>query len=193
MHRKELLDSLRKEVERCKKCSLWKTRKKTAFGEGPGNANIFLIGLGPGKEEDIQGKPFVGPAGKLLNKLLSLAGLKREQVYITSVMKCYLPQNKATNEQIKACSQYLDMQLEIIKPRIIVPLGNVALQYVGKMFDIELNRISEIHCKIFDVNASWGEIKIIPMYHPAAALRNGALRKTLEEDWRRFGQLIRCA
>jgi len=177
---------LRKAVEKCQSCSLHKMRKKAAFGEGPENANVFLIGLGPGYNENIQGRPFVGAAGKFLNVLLSLAGLSREEVYITSVMKCYLPNNKATREQIETCSPYLDRQLEIIKPGIIIPLGSVALHYVSERFNIETAKISEIHCTLLNANASWSKIKIIPMYHPAAALRNGALRETLKNDWKKL-------
>ena len=88
--------------------------------------------MGPGKEENLQGKPFVGPAGKFLNKLLKLAGIERKRVYITSVLKWYLPENKATLQQIKACKPYLDKQLAIIKPNLIIPLGSVAAKYVEK-------------------------------------------------------------
>ncbi|MCD6247060.1 MAG: uracil-DNA glycosylase [Candidatus Diapherotrites archaeon] len=185
------LEELRAKVENCKRCSLWKTRKKVVFGEGPENASVFLIGLGPGHNENLQGKPFVGLAGKFLNHLLALAGLNRKEVYITSVMKCYLPENRATKEQIKTCKHYLDVQLEIIKPKIIVPLGNVALQYVAEKFNIGSDRISKIHGKLFNAKASWGKVKIVPMYHPAAALRNGGLRKMLETDWRRLRELLK--
>ena len=184
------LERLRKEVGNCKRCSLWKNRKNVVFGEGPENASIFLIGLGPGRNENLHGKPFIGAAGKFLNHLLALAGLSRKEVYITSVMKCYLPKNKATKEQINACRRYLDRQLEIIKPSMIIPLGNVALQYVSEKFNVGFDRISKIHGKLFNAKASWGEIKIIPMYHPAAALRNGALRKTLEKDWKKLRSVV---
>jgi DNA polymerase len=177
-------------VENCKRCSLWKNRKKVAFGEGPENANIFLIGLGPGRNENLQGRPFIGAAGKFLNNLLALAGLSRKEVYITSVMKCYLLDNKATKEQIETCRQYLDRQLEIIKPSIIIPLGSIALKYVSEKFNVEFDRINEIHGRLFSAESSWGEIKIIPMYHPAAALRNGALRKTLEADWKKLRSVL---
>ncbi|RLG69598.1 MAG: uracil-DNA glycosylase, partial [Candidatus Iainarchaeum archaeon] len=104
---------------------------------------------------------------------------------------CYLPENRATKEQIKTCKHYLDVQLEIIKPKIIVPLGNVALQYVAEKFNIGSDRISKIHGKLFNAKASWGKVKIVPMYHPAAALRNGGLRKMLETDWRRLRELLK--
>lgn len=185
------LEDLRENVENCKRCSLWKTRNKAVFGEGPINAKIFLIGLGPGKEENLQGKPFVGPAGKFLNKLLKLAGIERKRVYITSVLKCYLPENKATPQQIKACKPYLDKQLAIIKPKIIIPLGSVAAKYVEKEFALEIGKISEAHAKPMQAKAFWGKVLIIPMYHPAAALRNGALRRTIEEDWKSIGNLLK--
>ncbi|RLI39658.1 uracil-DNA glycosylase, partial [Candidatus Bathyarchaeota archaeon] len=106
------LEALRKEVEGCRKCPLWRTRKNPVFGEGPPDAEIMLIGLGPGRQEDLQGRPFVGAAGKFLDQLLEVAGLRREEVYITNVMKCFLPENRATDDEIKTCTQYLDQQIE---------------------------------------------------------------------------------
>lgn len=187
---KKELRELEKKVKECTKCELWKNRKKAVFGEGPENADIFLIGLGPGKKENLSGKPFVGRAGKFLNELLKKAGLKRENVYITSVLKCYLPKNKATKKQIKECTPYLEKQLELIKPKTILPLGNVAIGVVGELFDLSLNRIGRVHGKEFKGIADWCNVRVVPMYHPAAALRNGGLRETLEKDWKKFGESL---
>ncbi len=178
-----LLFNLEKEVSSCKKCSLWKNRIKPAFGEGPENAKIMLIGLAPGYNENLQGRPFVGAAGKFLNRLIELAGLKRSELYITSVLKCYVPDNRPAIEEIETCSRYLDRQIEIIRPYVIIPLGSVALQYAAVRFNLHLPTISMIHGKVYFANAFNRRIAIIPMYHPAAALRNGALRKVLENDW----------
>lgn len=181
----EKLVELKSQAEKCRACELWKNRKKAVFGEGPANANIMLIGLGPGYWENEKGRPFVGAAGKLLDELLSLAGLKREEVYITNVVKCYLPNNKATQEQVRICtSLYLDKQIELIKPKIIVTLGNIASEYIFNKFKLKLESMNKVHGKIFFVSGLLAKIKVIPMYHPAAALRNPGLREIVEKDWK---------
>ncbi len=181
----EKLLELKAEAEKCKECELWKNRKKSVFGEGPSDAKVMLIGLGPGYWENEEGKPFVGAAGKLLDKLLSLAGLKREEVYITNVVKCYLPENKVTQEQVRICtSLYLDKQIELIKPKTILTLGNIATQYIFNKFNLALAPMSQIHGRIFFVSSLFTRIKIIPMYHPAAALRNPGLKDIVEKDWK---------
>jgi len=183
---------LEKQVENCKACDLWKKRKHPVFGEGPENAKVMLIGLGPGYWENQKGRPFVGAAGKFLNELLSLAELKREDVYITNVVKCYLPENKVTEEEVKVCtSLYLDKQIEIIKPKIIITLGNVATEYIFKKFNLPLTSMNKLHGKSFIVSNLFLQAKIIPMYHPAAGLRNPGLRSTIEEDWKIIKEVIK--
>jgi len=150
----------------------------------------MLVGLGPGREEDKFGRPFVGRAGMFLNELLSLAGLKRSDVYITNVMKCFLPNNQATEQQIKACTPYLDRQIEIIKPKIIITLGNVATTYIFKKFGLKVESISRVHGKVFEVSTLLGKIKIIPMYHPATALYNPRMKDVLREDWKKLRSLL---
>ncbi len=186
MSREKLLKDLRKEVENCKKCSLWKTRRKTVFGEGPLDAKIMLVGLGPGKQEDLQGRPFVGAAGKFLNQLLEEAGLRREEVYITNVMKCFLPENKATREQVGACTPYLDKQIEIIQPKLIIALGNLAAAYLLGKFGSKIKPMEEIHGKLYEFSTLILAGYIIPMYHPASALRNPRLKGRIIEDWRKL-------
>ncbi len=181
---------LKEHVENCKKCDLWKGRNKAVFGEGDENAEVMLIGLGPGYNEDQQGRPFVGAAGKLLDKLLALAGLKREEVYIANVIKSYLPDNKPKKEQIAACTPYLDKQVEIIKPKTIVLLGNVAVKYVFEKFKLPKAPMRDIHVKPFSVASLFLKAKVIPMYHPAAALRNPGLRSTIEEDWEKIKDVL---
>ena len=184
MSKEELLDKLRKEVENCRKCDLWKTRRKPVFGEGPADAEIMLVGLGPGRQEDLQGRPFVGAAGKFLNQLLSEAGLRREEVYITNVMKCFLPENKATGEQVEACTPYLDRQIEIIEPKLIIALGNLAVTYLFGRFGLKAEPMEKIHGRLYEISTLTYSGYIIPMYHPASALRNPSLRDRLVEDWR---------
>ena len=185
------LEALRKEVEGCRKCPLWRTRKNPVFGEGPPDAEIMLIGLGPGRQEDLQGRPFVGAAGKFLDQLLEIAGLRREEVYITNVMKCFLPENRATDDEIKTCTQYLDQQIEIIQPKVIVTLGNVATNHIFGKFGLKPEAMEKVHGKIFEISTLIFQAHLIPMYHPASALRNPPLRGTLIEDWREFGRWLR--
>ncbi|MCL7385627.1 MAG: uracil-DNA glycosylase [Thaumarchaeota archaeon] len=185
------LKALRNEVKTCRKCSLWKTRKNAVFDEGPVDARIMLVGLGPGKQEDLQGRPFVGAAGKLLDELIKEAGLNRERLYITNVLKCFLPENRATEEQIKACAPYLDEQIDLVSPEVLVPLGNVAANYLLKKFGMEPAPMEEIHGKFFRASMLTQSMLIVPMYHPASALRNPPLRNVLFEDWREFGSRLR--
>ncbi|MEM4000891.1 MAG: uracil-DNA glycosylase [Saccharolobus sp.] len=177
-------------VEECRKCPLWKNRNKSVFGEGPPDAKIMLIGLGPGYHEDREGRPFVGAAGKFLNKLLESAGLKREEVYITNVIKCYLPENKVTEEEFEACTPYLDKQIEIIDPDHIIALGNTAAEYVSRKFKIPFSSMERAHGSTFKISTIIKELRITFMYHPAAGLRNPPLRNVIEEDWRKLFSYI---
>ena len=190
MSKEELLEELRKEVENCRKCDLWKIRRRPVFGEGSPNAKIMLVGLGPGRQEDLQGRPFVGAAGKFLNQLLGEAGLARENVYITNVMKCFLPENKATGEQVEACTPYLDRQIEIIQPRLIIALGNLAASYLLGKFGLKAEPMEKIHGRLYEFSTLILTGYIMPMYHPASALRNPNLRNKLIEDWRNLGRVL---
>lgn len=179
-------DKLKNQVESCQKCKFWKTRKNPVFGEGPETAQIMLIGLGPGYHEDREGRPFIGAAGKFLNELLTLAELKREQIYITNIMKCYLPTNKATDDEIKTCTPYLDRQIEIIKPKRLLLLGNVATKYLFTKFRLPLASMGQLHGNPFLISTLFFQIEIIPMYHPAAALRNPGLKDVVKNDWKQL-------
>ena len=190
MSKEELLDRLRREVESCRRCDLWRTRRKPVLGEGPADAEIMLVGLGPGRQEDLQGRPFVGAAGKFLDQLLSEAGLRREDVYITNVMKCFLPENRATGEQVEACAPYLDRQIEIIEPRLIIALGNLAVAYLFGKFGLKVEPMERIHGKLYKFSTLTRSGHIIPMYHPASALRNPSLRGRLVEDWRMLKPIL---
>jgi len=191
LSRESLLEKLKKEVEDCRKCILWRTRNRPVFGEGPVDAGIMIVGLGPGRQEDLQGRPFVGAAGKFLDRLLAEAGLNRSRVYVTNVIKCFLPKNKATEDQVKSCTPYLDQQIEIIQPRLIVALGNVAACYLLGKFGLGCESMEKIHGRVYEVSSLTLNLSIIPMYHPASALRNPGLRDRLVEDWRELGRIIR--
>ena len=177
------LKEIEGEIKACSKCSLHKTRKFPVPGEGIIDNRIILIGLGPGYHENLQGKPFVGAAGKFLDELLELAGLTRKEVYITNIIKCYLSDNKPTQEEIKICTHYLDKQIEIIKPRLIITLGNIATTYILQKFGFKSESMFKIHGKIFQVSNLLLQAKIIPMYHPASALYNPGMKEILRLDW----------
>lgn len=154
-------------------------------GGGFSNANILFIGEAPGKNEDIQGRPFVGRAGKLLDNLLDSIQLSRDEVFIANILKCRPPKNRnPLKKEIDMCTDYLDEQIEIIKPKIICPLGNFASSYILQKYQIEPKKIGEIHGKTFKVKSSLVELKIIPLYHPAYAIYNAKLKTILQNDFK---------
>ena len=176
------LADLAREVSICKKCALAQGRTRAVPGEGPENAAIMFIGEGPGFHEDQQGRPFVGAAGQFLDELLQSIGLQRADVYITNVVKCRPPGNRDPQpEEIAACQPYLDRQIALIKPQVIVTLGRYSM---ARAFPYE--KISAIHGKPRKV----GEIVYVPMFHPAAALHQPSLRKTVEEDFARLPGIL---
>lgn len=184
------LREIEKQIRTCSKCPLHKTRNLPVPGEGNVDTKIILIGLGPGYHENLQGRPFVGAAGKFLDELLELAGLSRKEVYITNIIKCYLPNNKPTQEEIETCTPCLDRQIEIIKPKIILTLGNVSTSYILDKFGLKTESMWQIHGKIFQVSNLLLQAKIIPMYHPASALYNPNMKETLRQDWKKIVTMI---
>lgn len=171
------------EIKKCERCHLHKTRKNVVPGEGPANAKLMFIGEAPGRQEDEAGRPFVGRAGKFLDKVISHAGITREKVFITSVLKCY-PDGKPTNEQICACKGWLLSQVRAIKPEIIALLGNVALKNV---LDKRLN-ISEVHGKIIKKKINGNTIFYFPTYHPAAAMRFPKVATKMRKDFEKLAR-----
>jgi len=185
----EKLEELKQKILSCKKCDLWKTRNKPVVGEGSENAEIMFIGEAPGFNEDLQGKPFVGKAGKIFDELLNSVNLKREKIYLTNILKCRPPENRNPQErEIKACSSYLDKQIEIINPKIICCLGNFATSYILNKFGLknEIQGISKIHGKIFSISTLTGKVKIIPLYHPAVATYDNSMLNTLKKDFEKL-------
>ncbi|MDP2931528.1 MAG: uracil-DNA glycosylase [Chloroflexota bacterium] len=168
------LSELYKEIAACRRCDLAKSRTRPVPGEGPENAEIMFIGEAPGWHEDQQGRPFVGPAGQYLDSLLALINLKREQVYITNVVKSRPPGNREPlPAEITACHQWLERQMEIIHPRMIITLGRYSL---GKFFPGE--SISKVH----GTARKRDGVIYFAMYHPAAALHQQSLRPVIEQD-----------
>lgn len=161
----ENLEELENSFKDCKKCKLCRTRQNIVFGVGNPNADIMFIGEGPGGDEDRQGEPFVGKAGQLMNKAFDIVGIKREEVYIANIVKCRPPNNRDPEEdEIQACMDYLRNQVIIIKPKIIVLLGRIALQNIlGKEYKITASRGKWVEKK---------DIMYMPTWHPAALLRD---------------------
>jgi len=182
------LEKIAKKILVCKKCRLWKNRKKAVPGEGNPKAKIVLVGEAPGKEENLQGRPFVGAAGKFLDELLKNAGIKREKVFITNIIKCRPPYNRTPRQdEIAACWPYLEAQLAIIKPQVVACLGNSAATTLMKKTGLKSRKITTIHGKSFAANL-FGKrverIEIVPLYHPAFAIRNARMKNILKKDFK---------
>ena len=178
----ETLVAIESRVRTCQLCALADTRKNAVPGAGRPDADIMLIGEGPGYHENEQGLPFVGAAGKLLDELLAAIGLNREDVYITNVLKCRPPGNRDPQpEEIDACRAYLDRQIELIDPAVIVTLGrfSMARWFPGA-------RISAIHGQPMRIGARM----VVPMFHPAAALHQPKYRPMLHQDFRQLPGFI---
>lgn len=165
----DTLEEIENEVKNCNKCKLCTGRKNTVFGIGNPNAKIMFIGEGPGVDEDIQGEPFVGKPGKLMNQAFLGVGIKREDVYITNIVKCRTSNNRnPEKDEASVCMNFLRNQVLVIKPKIIVLLGNIALKNIlGEEFGITKSRGKWIEKK---------GILYMPTYHPAALLRNESLK-----------------
>ena len=185
------MEALTKKVAECTRCPLSKTRKRAVVGEGELNTFIMFIGEAPGYYEDLQGRPFVGAAGKVLDRLLEEIGVKRSSVYITNIVKSRPPNNRAPRrEEIEACSPYLDEQLEIIRPKVVVSLGRFSAAYLMEKFGLRPAPISVIHGRPYDASAPHGPVLAFPLYHPAVALYKNGMEKELFEDARRLRKVL---
>jgi len=177
------LERIHAAIRDCRRCGLCHAATHHVPGEGPGDAPVVFVGEAPGAEEDRLGRPFVGASGNLLTRLLALAGVSREDVFITSVIKCRPPANREpTAAEVAACLEHLQAQLAIIRPRVICPLGRVAAQaLLGQPVSI-----SREHGRPRRV----GDLLYVPLYHPAAALHQQQLRATLEADMARLKEIL---
>jgi uracil-DNA glycosylase len=177
------LTELAEVISRCPDCTLCQTRTKAVPGEGPEDAEILFIGEGPGRDEDRTGRPFIGAAGQFLSKLLASNGIDRKSVYITNVVKCRPPNNRdPLPDEIGACSKYLDQQIALIKPKVVVTLGRFSM---ARWFPGE--SISRIHGqpKVFD------GVTVVPMFHPAAALHQERYRSLIEADFAKLPVIVK--
>lgn len=177
-----LLAELAKEVAVCEKCALYHSRKRAVPGEGPADAEIMFVGEGPGFYENEQGRPFVGAAGKFLDELLEQAGLKRDQVWITNVVKCRPPGNRdPLPDEVATCDQYLERQIDAINPSIIITLGRHSM---GKF--IPGAKITAVHGQMRKVRERY----VVAMYHPAAALHQASLKPAIVADFAKLPDLL---
>jgi len=179
------LTTLNQEIATCPDCDLCRTRSHAVPGEGPEDAEIMFVGEAPGFYEDQQARPFVGPAGRFLEELLASVGLRRDQVFIANVIKCRPPENRdPLPKEIEACRKWLAHQIELIKPKVIATLGRYSLAW---FFPGE--SIGRIHGQPRYRDGTC----FLPLYHPAAALHAGNMRRTIEEDFRRLPTILKEA
>ncbi len=172
------LDEWRERVENCTKCPLSQTRTKAVFGGGDPQADLLFIGEAPGEQEDLQGVPFVGRAGKLLDKILAAIELRREDVYIANILKCRPPKNRTPHaDEIEQCEPYLQRQIELIQPKLIICLGLTAAK---TLLRVEYT-LRQMRGEVYNYHA----VDLIVTYHPAALLRNPNLKKAAWEDFQK--------
>ncbi len=181
------MEELESKIKTCTRCGLHRTRTNAVPGEGSADADVMLVGEAPGYWEDQNGRPFVGAAGKYLTELLRTAGLKREDVFIGNILKCRPPGNRdPTDEEIETCSPYLQKQIQLIKPKLIVALGRFAARVLlGK--PVPMGRS---HGTLVDCSFGGWQGKLFISYHPAAALY-GTSRDLLEEDFKKLGEIVK--
>lgn len=182
MKKEELMLEIEKNVKNCKKCRLFEQAQNAVPGEGDVNSPLIFIGEAPGANEDKTGRPFVGRAGNLLEKLLAKIGYTRQQVWIGNIIKHRPPNNRDPNpDEIKACAPYLALQLRTIDPKLIVTLGRFAMHYFYKEGTISRNRGNLFKTEKYN---------IYPVYHPAAGLRNSSMLRALEEDFMKIPAVL---
>ena len=175
---------LMEEISACGKCRLCETRTNVVPGEGNPDARLMFIGEGPGRDEDLQGRPFVGRSGELLTRMIRGIGLEREQVYICNVVKCRPPQNRNPEpDEAAACLNYLRAQVGLVRPKVVVLLGKIACRYALQQ---EVSVMRE-HGRWFERKGVW----FIPTYHPSALLRNPALKRDSWDDFQKIREKLR--
>jgi len=180
------LKEIKDKVLKCKKCSLYKNRNYPVIGQGSHDAEIMFIGEAPGAQEDKTGHPFCGRAGTILDELLNSVSIKRKDIYICNILKCRPPSNRDPEiKEIKACTPYLEKQIEIIKPKIICSLGRYSMEFLMKKFGLEdkIELISKIHGNLFEIKIGSQKLKFVAFYHPAVATYNPNMKESLKKDF----------
>ena len=175
----------------CIDCRLSETRRKAVPGEGNPHSQIMLIGEGPGRSEDIEGRPFTGQAGRLLHRLLSEIHLSKNNSFICNIVKCRPPENRSPlRDEIQACTPYLDRQIRVIEPRLIVTLGKCATAYVFSKASLPFSSITQIHGKFYDAVPVGKRTTIFPTFHPASALYSTKYKKKVTMDFKLLGHQL---
>lgn len=188
MKKEEKLRQLEAEAKVCKRCGLHKTRTNVVFGSGPADAEIMLLGEGPGFMEDKSGIPFVGAAGKNLDALLQTAGLRRADVYVTNVVLCRPPQNRdPLPDEIETCKRFLEGHISVIKPKLIITLGRIA---AGTLLGRYVTMGRE-HGTLLDCTCAGASFRLFLTYHPAAALYGAETKSKLQADFRKLKSILK--
>lgn len=185
------LNQIEAEINSCRKCQLYQTNTNYVPGEGNPNSEIFFIGEAPGREEDIQGRPFVGAAGKLLTQMIEkVLCIDRKDVFIGNILKCRPPDNRdPLPEEIDACTPYLLKQIEAVKPDLLVCLGRYSAQFIFELFGLDFPGITRVKGNFIEIEGK--EMKIVAIYHPAAILYRPQLREEYEKDFRKIASMIK--
>jgi len=195
------LEEVNKQIKVCRRCRLFETRANALCGEGPRDARIMLVAQAPGENEDREGRMFIGPSGKVLDELLRMAGVCRDEIYITNLIKCMLPRyRKPKQDEIVACSKYLDEEIDVINPSVLAPLGYYASRYIFMKYSLDFpdrEEVYTIYGRLFlTSNGKDGGAakKIYPLRHPAALLYNEGLSEEMERNYHKLGILLHdCA
>ena len=192
LSKKEILDVIASEIVVCTKCRLHKSRTNAVPGDGDPNGKIMLVGEGPGRSEDVQGKPFVGAAGKFLNSLLDEADLPREGVYICNIVRCRPPNNRdPLPDEIETCTPYLNRQIVAIQPSFIVTLGKHSTDYLFSRAKLSFAGITNVRGRFFEIDLLNLKTTVFPTFHPAAGLYNPEYKKQLIRDFQLFGHELK--
>ena len=174
------------EIQRCTRCRLSKTRIHALCGEGNVSAKLMLIAQAPGENEDRIGKMFIGPSGKVLDELLEIAHIDRNNIYMTNLVKCMLPKyRRPKSDEINMCSRYLEREIELISPEILAPLGYFATRYILKKYDIPIPSKPEFR-KLYGKVVEADNKQILPLQHPAAVLHDGSIKEVLVRNYQKL-------
>ena len=189
MNKREKIENLNIEIRNCRRCRLSETRTNAILGEGNIDSKIMIVAQAPGESEDKESRMFIGPSGKVLDELFGQAGIRRGDIYMTNLIKCKLPKyRKPKRDEIESCSPYLDREIEIIQPDIIVTLGHFASSYILEKYFIEKPQdFKQVYGRAFYTKS--GKI-ILPLRHPAALLYNPELKDVMVEDYRKISTVM---
>ena len=192
LSKRELLNAIAAEVVVCPKCPLCKSRKNAVPGDGSASSRLMFVGEAPGYHEDIEGKPFVGDAGKFLNMLLAEVPLSRKRVFITNIVKCRPPRNRAPKPlEIQACAPYLSRQICAIQPKFIVSLGSISASCMYEAARLPFKSITGVHGKFHEASVSGLNVTLFATFHPAAALHNPKYKQLIINDFKRLKQRLK--